>query len=381
MIEKMQRFIELTSDYVNIFQPFRCDNRQDLVTSKRWGVWQNNRTIGRYQEMRELQTQSSLALLFIARQPNPEFFIAMPRLSATTRPMNRRDALRTFAAGSAGMVSLAAVAAAAETNPAPSAKAVRNGRIRQSVVPWCFSPMSVAELAGHSAQMGLESVELCAPKEWPKLKELGLTCAIGGSHGFARGFAQPAQHDECIEILKKSIEASAAFGCPNVITFSGFRNGLDTDTAMKNMVDGLKKIVPFAEQHKVTLCLEMLNSRVAEKMKGHPDYFCDDIERSVEICKQIGSPHLKVLFDIYHVQIMHGDVITRIRQHAEWIGHVHTAGVPGRAELDHLQELNYPPMMQALLDVGYKGFVGQEFIPRNEDKIASLRAAAVLCDV
>ena len=149
---------------------------------------------------------------------------------------------------------------------------------------------------------------------------------------------------------------------------------------MKNMVDGLKKIIGYAEEKKITLCLEMLNSRVAENMKGHPDYFCDDIERSVEICRRIGSERMKVLFDIYHVQIMHGDVTVRMKQHAAFIGHVHTAGVPGRNEIDDSQELNYPPIMRALLEVGYKGFVGQEFIP-TRDKIASLAQGVRICDL
>lgn len=257
---------------------------------------------------------------------------------------------------------------------------IKHGRIRQSVVPWCFNPMTVPELARHSAAMGLQSVELCDPKFWPELKQLGLTPAIAGSHGFARGFVQPSQHAECIEILRKRIDECAAAGVERVITFSGFRKGLSDAEGMKNMVEGLKKIVGYAEQKRVTLCLEMLNSRVAENMKGHPDYFCDDIERSVEICRLISSERMKVLFDLYHVQIMHGDLITRIKQHAPYIGHVHTAGVPGRAEIDETQEMNYPPLMQALLDVGYKGFVGQEFIPRR-DKIASLAQGVQICDV
>jgi hydroxypyruvate isomerase len=267
---------------------------------------------------------------------------------------------------------------------APAAAAVpyriKHGRIRQSVVPWCFNPMTVPELARHSAAMGLQSVELCDPKFWPELKQLGLTPAIAGSHGFARGFVQPSQHAECIEILRERIDECAAAGVERVITFSGFRKGISDAEGMKNMVEGLKKIVGYAEQKRVTLCLEMLNSRVAENMKGHPDYFCDDIERSVEICRLISSERMKVLFDLYHVQIMHGDLITRIKQHAPYIGHVHTAGVPGRAEIDETQEMNYPPLMQALLDVGYKGFVGQEFIPRR-DKIASLAQGVQICDV
>jgi hydroxypyruvate isomerase len=146
------------------------------------------------------------------------------------------------------------------------------------------------------------------------------------------------------------------------------------------MIDGLKKIARYAEEKKVTVCLEMLNSRVDIQMKGHPDYFCDDMERTVEICRQVGSQRVKVLFDIYHVQIMHGDIITRIKQHAPFIAHIHTAGVPGRGEIDETQEINYAPLMQALLDIKYSGYVGQEFIPvRN--KVASLSQAVRICDV
>ena len=290
-----------------------------------------------------------------------------------TPVFSRRTALKTLAATAALGVS---TARAQQPQPAR----VKNGRIRQSVVAWCFNPMPVPELAKHSADLGLQSVELCDPKFWPELKKLGLTCAIAGSHGFAKGFAQPAEHAECLKVLRERIDQSAAAGVERVITFSGFRRGLSDEVAMKNMVDGLKKIIGYAEQKKITLCLEMLNSRVAENMKGHPDYFCDDIERSVEVCKRVGSERMKVLFDIYHVQIMHGDVIARIKQHAPFIGHVHTAGVPGRNEIDDSQELNYPPIMQALLAVGYKGFVGQEFIP-TRDKIASLAQGVRICDV
>jgi hydroxypyruvate isomerase len=147
------------------------------------------------------------------------------------------------------------------------------------------------------------------------------------------------------------------------------------------MVAGLKKIVGLAEEKKVTLCIEMLNSRVDVQMKGHPDYFCDSMERTVEICRQIGSERCKVLFDLYHVQIMHGDVITRIKQHRDYIAHVHTAGVPGRNEIDETQELNYPALMKALLDIGYTGFVGQEYIPTWADKVASLADGVRRCDV
>jgi hydroxypyruvate isomerase len=282
----------------------------------------------------------------------------------------RRSALKLLGAAAATLPALA-----------DQPRAVKNARIRQSVVPWCFNPMPVPELAKHAAALGLQSVELCDPKHWPLLKELGLTCAIAGSHGFARGFAHKEEWAECHKILRERIEQCPAFDIERIITFSGFRRGLSDDEGIRNMVAGLKEIAGFAEQKKVTLCVEMLNSRVDIQMKGHPDYFCDSMERTIDICKQVGSERCKVLFDIYHVQIMHGDVITRIRQYKEYIAHVHTAGVPGRAEIDDTQELNYPPLMKALLEIGYTGFVGQEFIPAREDKIASLAQGIRICDV
>lgn len=276
----------------------------------------------------------------------------------------------------------AAGTALAMTSPAQAAEPppIMRGRIQQSIVPWCFKPLTVPELAEHAAAMKFRSIELCPPETWPRLRQLGLTCAIAGSHGFARGFAHPEQHEECIKILRERIEQCAAAGVERVITFSGFRKGLSDEQGIANMVSGLRKIVPFAEEKKVTLCLEMLNSRVDVEMKGHPDYFCDDMEVTVEICRQINSPRMKVLFDIYHVQIMHGDIITRMKQHFPYIGHVHTAGVPGRAEIDATQEINYRPLMETLVNLGYRGYVGQEFIPVR-DKIASLREAARICDV
>ena len=257
----------------------------------------------------------------------------------------------------------------------------KSPRIRQSVVHWCFNPMTVDELAAGAAKMGIQSVELVGPEHWDTLKKHGLTCAIAGSHGFAKGFAHTEEHDECIAALKKSIDACVAHGVPSVITFSGFTRGLSHEVARKNMIDGLKKIVPYAEEKKVTLCLEMLNSRVAENMKGHPDYWCDHIDYALDVCRAISSERMKMLFDIYHVQIMDGDVIRRYRECAEFTGHIHTAGNPGRQELDDEQEIHYPGIMRAIAASGYKGYVGQEFIPKNPDKLASLNAAVKLCDV
>jgi hydroxypyruvate isomerase len=302
----------------------------------------------------------------------------MPKSPATpARPvLSRRSLLRQSAAGAAAILGFPALLRPAE--PAP-VRATR-GRIHQSVAPWCFRPMTLPELCGHAVRLGLRSVELVTPENYPVLRQHGLTCAMTSSHGFARGFAHVEEHAECLRILTERIDAAAAAGFPSVITFSGFRRGISDEDGIRNMVDGLKRIAGHAERKRVTLCLEMLNSRVNVEMKGHPDYFCDDIERSVEICRRLGSPRVKVLFDVYHVQIMHGDVITRIRQHKDWIGHYHTAGVPGRNEIDATQEVNYRAIMQAIVETGYQGFVGHEFIPLRE-KVASLTEAVQLCDV
>jgi hydroxypyruvate isomerase len=279
----------------------------------------------------------------------------------------------------------AALLAVAPTNgrAAESATAdykIQNGRIRQSIVAWCFKPLDVAALIPIAKKIGYQSIELVPAKEWPKLKQAGLTCAIGSSHGFAKGFAHTEEHDECVAKLREQLDLAAEHGVKTVITFSGFRRELTTEDGVKNMVAGLKKIVGYAEEKKVTLALEMLNSRVPVEMKGHPDYFCDDMDLTIDIIKQVGSPRLKVLFDVYHVQIMQGDVIARIKQYHEYVAHYHTAGNPGRNEIDDTQEINYPGIMRAIAETKYEGFVGQEFIPLR-DPVASLAEAARLCDV
>jgi hydroxypyruvate isomerase len=299
--------------------------------------------------------------------------------------MNRRQALGV--ASGTLLLSAAAAAQAADDEKrqtelrAAADYKIANERIQQSVVHWCFNPMPVETLAAAAARMGLKSVELVAPEHWPTLKKHGLVCAISGSHGFAKGFAHKEEHAECLASLRKSIDATSEAGFFSVITFSGFRRGIDIDEGQNNMVAGLKQIVGHAEKQKVTLCLEMLNSRVDVEMKGHPDYFCDQVELAVDVCKRISSPRMKMLYDIYHVQIMQGDVIVRLKQYAEYIGHYHTAGVPGRNELDDTQELNYPAIMKAIAATGYKGYVGQEYIPTWPDKIASLGHGVRMCDV
>jgi hydroxypyruvate isomerase len=261
--------------------------------------------------------------------------------------------------------------------------AVTNGRIRQSVMGWCFNPMPAAELARHCDALGLVAMEGVGREHYPMIRDLGLKISLVSSHGWQRGVCDPAQHDFCEKTLRDAIDVAVAVDCVNVITFTGLLPaGMDRNEAERNCIAGWKRVIKHAEQHRINLCLEHLNSRDdTHPMKGHPGYFGDDVDQCVRMIEQIGSPRMKLLFDIYHVQIMNGDVIRRIRQYQDVIAHYHTAGVPGRGELDDTQELNYPAVMRAILETGYAGFVAQEFIPTWPDPVAALRHAAVTCDV
>lgn len=300
-----------------------------------------------------------------------------------THHIDRRSMIAGLAvAGTAAAVSHGHAA----EHPDDASWRIAKGRINQSVVHWCFKPMAVEHLARGAASIGLKSVELVAPNDWPILKAHGLTCAIASSHGFVKGWNDKANWDFCTEKITAAVNAAADFGCPSVITFSGMRGNLPAgpegdEIGKRNFVQGIKHVLSLAEQKKVTLALEMLNSRVDVEMKGHPGYQCDSIEWAVDVVDRVGSDRLKILFDIYHVQIMQGDVITRLKQYKNYIAHIHTAGNPGRNELDDTQEINYPGIMRVIADIGYKGFVGQEFIPTWRDPIAALRHAARVCDV
>jgi hydroxypyruvate isomerase len=301
-----------------------------------------------------------------------------------THHIDRRSMIAGLAA--AGTAAAVVQAHAAESPPDDPHWKVTTGRINQSVVHWCFKPMAVEDLAGHAAAMGLKSVELVPPSDWPTLKQHGLTCAIAGSHGFVKGWNDKANWDFCTEKITAAIQASADFGCASVITFSGMRGELPAgeegdEIGKRNFVEGIKRVLLLAEERRVTLALEMLNSRVDVEMKGHPGYQCDSIEWAVDVCNRVGSDRLKILFDIYHVQIMQGDVIVRLKTYKDYIAHIHTAGNPGRNEIDDTQEIHYPGIMRAVADIGYKGFVGQEFIPTWKDPAAALRHAARVCDV
>ncbi len=271
----------------------------------------------------------------------------------------------------------------------PRAKAdpkfvVENGRIRQSIMGWCFNKhFNAIELAHHCKEIGLVGMEGISRKDYPEVKKLGLEISLVSSHGFAQGPCDPKYKDVVIEKLTDAIEVAKQVGCKKVITFTGMRfEGMDDEKAAQRCIDVWKKVLPLAEKNDITLAFEHLNSRDdTHPMKGHPGYFGDDVDFCVDLINRIGSEHFKLLFDIYHVSVMNGDVIRRIRQYKDVIAHYHTAGNPGRGELDDTQEINYPPIMREILKTGYTGFVAQEFIPTWDDPVAALRHSAQLCDV
>ena len=294
--------------------------------------------------------------------------------------MNRRHFFTTAAAALAASQLDAQTIAKAAADPAYK---IKNSGIKHTLMGWCWKPMDTLELAKHAKEIGLKGIEGIDSKLYPDVKKLGLDISLVGSHGFAKGPCNPQFRDEVIAKLTESINLAADVGCKKVITFTGMKfDGMDREKAIKDCLDVWKQVLPLAEQKGVTLVLEHLNSRDgSHPMKGHPGYFGDDVDFCVDLIKQIGSPNFKLLFDIYHVSIMNGDIIRRLRLHKDYIGHLHTAGNPGRCELDEHQEINYPAVMQAVLEIGYHDFVAHEFIPTWDDPILALRHAAMVCDV
>jgi hydroxypyruvate isomerase len=263
-----------------------------------------------------------------------------------------------------------------------AADAMMKGRVNHSVCKWCYSKVPLEDLCKQSKEIGLHSIELLGPADWPTLKQYGLTCAmttnpvIDGLGGIAKAFNRVEHHDKLVQAYEDWIPKAAAAGLQNVICFSGNRDGMADAQGLENCAIGLKRLMALCEKHKVNLVMELLNSKV-----NHKDYMCDHSEWGVALCKQVGSERFKLLYDIYHMQIMEGDVIATIRKHHPYFAHYHTGGVPGRAEIDETQELNYPAIVQAILDTGFKGFVAQEFVPKRPDVIASLKQGVKICDV
>ena len=293
---------------------------------------------------------------------------------------NRREALKTMATGS-----LALAASPLITNYSgelTDRKHKLKGNINHSICQWTYGFLSLDELCVAVKGMGLKAIDLLSPKEWPTIKKYDLYCSMcytAGKRSLTEGWNNTANHPWLIKDYLEAIPLVAAAGYKNLICFSGNRNGMDDETGMKNMAEGIKQIIGLAEKNGVIVQIEVFNSKV-----DHKDYMGDKSTWAVELCKRIGSPNFKILYDIYHMQINEGDVIRTIQNNHEYFAHYHTAGVPGRHEINESQELYYPAIMEAILKTGYTGFVAQEFIPTgktNEEKIAALKDAIIRCDV
>ncbi|HVF97651.1 MAG TPA: TIM barrel protein [Flavisolibacter sp.] len=293
--------------------------------------------------------------------------------------VNRRNVIKQMALGGLAMTSVSGFAACS-----PSAKISHTlkGAINHSVCQWTYNFMPLEELCTVVKSLGFGAIDLLAPKDWPTVQKFGIQCSmcyIAGKVSLTEGFNNPKFHPQLIKDYTEVIPLMKQAGYKNLICFSGNRNGLDDETGMKNCVEGLKKILSLAEKNGVIIQMELFNSKV-----NHPDYMCDKSAWGVELCKRLGSENFKLLYDIYHMQINEGDVIRTIQADHQYFGHYHTAGVPGRHEIDESQELYYPAIMQAIVKTGYKGYTAQEFIPTgktNEEKIAALKDAIRRCDV
>jgi hydroxypyruvate isomerase len=268
--------------------------------------------------------------------------------------------------------------AAAAISGRARAEEPRKNNIKQSICRWCYGNIPLGELAKIALSLGYKSVELLSQKEFLEIKDTGLTCAmLIGAQSISDCLNRVDQHDRVERDLRSAIEFAAAHGLRNVICFSGNRKGMPDDEGLENCAVGLKRVVGFAEEKKINICMELLNSKV-----NHQDYMCDRTPWGIKLCEKVGSPRFKLLYDIYHMQIMEGDVIRTItdKKNRPWIAHYHTGGNPGRHEIDETQELNYPAIMKAILETNYDGFVAQEFIPRR-DPVKSLEQAFKICDV
>jgi hydroxypyruvate isomerase len=255
------------------------------------------------------------------------------------------------------------------------------GNIKHSVCKWCYNSIPLEEFAVAIKKMGIQAIDLIAVEQFPILKKHDIVCSMvsisSTEWGITKGWNKTENHEGLIKWYKHLIDETVKAGYKNIICFSGNRDEeINDEEGLDNCVEGLSKIIPYAEQKKVNLVMELLNSKI-----DHKNYMCDSTDWGVELCRMLDSENFKLLFDIYHMQIMEGDIIRTISENKAFIGHYHTGGVPGRAEIDQTQELNYPAIMKAILATGYKGYVGQEFIPKNSDKLASLKSAIELCDV
>jgi hydroxypyruvate isomerase len=296
-------------------------------------------------------------------------------------PITRRSALRKVATGAAALAAASRISPtlAAEETAAP---ARLKGRINHSVCRWCYGKVSLDDLCKAGKEMGLVGIDLLGPNEFETVKKYGLVCSmvsnptVDGLGGITKAFNRVEHHDKLVSGYEDYIKKAAEAGYQRVICFSGNRAGLDDQKGLENCAIGLKRILPLAEKLKVTICMELLNSK-----RTHKDYQCDHTAWGVELVKRLSSERFKLLYDIFHMQIMDGDVCDTIKENHQYLDHYHTGGVPGRNEIDETQELYYPRVMQAILDTGFKGYVAQEFVPKRADVIASLKQGVTICDV
>jgi len=287
----------------------------------------------------------------------------------------RRELLQTAAAATAATAAGGWIGVTPGQAASAERRAVNSGRIKQSVCRWCYGKISLEDLSGAAKRLGLVGIDLLGPADFPTIKKHGLICTMTTSHPLTDGLADPKYWDASLKAMNSAIEATSREGWRNVICFSGNRRGIDDRTGMNNCLKALKEIVPVAEKANVILNMELLNSKV-----NHHDYMCDRSPWGVELVKRVGSDNFKLLYDIYHMQIMEGDVIRTIRQAHTAFGHYHTGGNPGRNELDDTQELNYKAIARAIADIGFQGYMAHEFIPLR-DPLTSLGEAVELCVV
>ena len=293
------------------------------------------------------------------------------------RSISRRDALQTAGMVIAGSMTMAGQPFDSAQGGQPAGRAVTRGRLRQSVSRWCYSKIPMPEFCKAVAGMGLTAIDLLDPPDWQVARDHGLICSMGygGGGTISAGLNNPANHDRIVNSLIETMPKAAAMGVPNLITFFGNRQGRGDKEAIDNCVTALNRLKGAAEKHGITICVELLNSRV-----DHKDYHGDRTPFGVEVVAAVNSPFVKLLYDIYHMQIMEGDVIRTIRQHHAHIAHYHTGGVPGRHELDDTQELNWATVCRAIVETGFRGYLAHEFVP-TRDPLTSLREAVILCDV
>jgi hydroxypyruvate isomerase len=250
------------------------------------------------------------------------------------------------------------------------------GRLKQAVCKWCYSKIPFDTLCRESARMGIKGVDLIGPEDWPTAKKYGLVPSmVPSASNIKDGINRKENHERIEKGTRESIARAAEIGAPNVIVLSGVRAGMRDEEGMDNSILFFNKIKSYAEDKNVTLCLELLNSKI-----NHPDYMCDHTKWGVDVCKRVNSPRVKLLYDIYHMQIMEGDVLRTVKENLTWIGHFHTGGNPGRHELDDTQELNYRGIAKAIADMGYTGYFAHEFIPVR-DPLKSMEEAVRLCEV